>query len=97
MLRVELPGRGLREAGHFQLVDRKASVLDGVDDLSHLSVAVGLYHSEGALARRFKMLASVHITVVENFEDAREDSDLGTQEEIVQSDGRNLLLFQENA
>lgn len=97
MLCVELSSRCLSEAGHFQLIDCEASVLNGVDDLAHLSVAVGLDHGEGALARGFKMFARVHITVVDNFEDARENSDLGAQEEIVQSDGWNLLFFEKNA
>ena len=97
MFCVELLGCVAVEAGHLQFVDRESTVLNRVDNLAHLSVAVGLNHCESALTSSFKMLARVHIAVVADFEDAREDVDLGSNEEIVEDNRGNLLLFQEDA
>ena len=64
VLCVEAFGRLPGEARHLELVDRETLTLNTVNNLAHLSVAVGLDHGEGTLARCFEILASVHITVV---------------------------------
>jgi hypothetical protein len=70
MLCVELCGGCRGEAGHLQFVEHKATLLDLVDNLAHLGVAVGLDHCESPLALVFEVPASVNIAVVSYFKDA---------------------------
>ena len=50
VLRVEAFGRLSGEARHLELVDREARSLNAVNNLAHLSVAVGFDHGKGSLS-----------------------------------------------
>ena len=69
MLGVEASHRLGIEAGHLQLVDHKSILLDGIDNLAHVSILVWLDHGKGALSVAFEVLASMHITVISYFQD----------------------------
>ena len=50
VLTVEDSGRLPGEARHLELVDRETRALNAVNNLAHLSVAVGLDHGKGSLS-----------------------------------------------
>ena len=56
------------EAGHLQLVDHKSILLDGIDNLAHVSILVWLDHGKGALSVALEVLASMHIAIVSYFQ-----------------------------
>lgn len=97
VLTVELLSSVAVEARHLQFVDSESIVLDAVDDLAHLSVAVGFDHGECTLASSFKMLASVNIAVVHDFDHTRENVYLSSNEEVIEDNRWDLLFFEEDA
>ena len=70
VLSVEAFGRLPGEARHLELVDRETLTLNTVNNLAHLSVAVGLDHGKSSLSLLFELPASGNIAVVDNFQDA---------------------------
>ena len=70
VLSVEAFGRLPGEARHLELVDRETLTLNAVNNLAHLSVAVGLDHGKGSLSLLFELPTSGNIAVVDHFQDA---------------------------
>ena len=70
VLSVEDFTRSPGEARHLELVDRETLALNAVNNLAHLSVAVGLDHGKGSLSLLFELPASGNIAVVDHFQDA---------------------------
>jgi hypothetical protein len=95
MLSIELFDALLVESRHFHAVDLEALLINSVNDLSHIHVAIGLDSSEGSLSLVFKMVSSVHITVVHNLKNSRHDIHVSSLEEIVKLHCGNLLSLQE--
>ena len=69
--------------------------MNRTDDLAHLSIAIGLDHRKSALARTFEIAAGVDVTVIDNTEHTREDSDLRTNIEVFETYCRFLAAFEE--
>jgi len=62
------------KAWHFKLADNKTVLVNWVNDLSCVSIDVGLDHSKGRLLFLSELLAREYITVVNNFKLARVNS-----------------------
>jgi len=62
------------KAWHFKLADNKTVLVNWVNDLSCVSVDVGLDHSKGRLLFLSELLARENITVVNNFKLTRVNS-----------------------
>lgn len=97
VLAVELLRCVAVESRHLQLVNLQATALNSRDDLTHLGVAVGLDHGEGALARTLEIASGVDVAVVQDAEHAGQDSDLGTDIEVFEGNRGRLLALQELA
>ena len=97
MLSIELLGSSTIEARHLHFVDHEATCLNFVNDLTHLSVAVRLDHGECSLTSLLEVSSGMHITVVDDLQNAREDRYLSAQEEVIKLDRRDLLFLKEDA
>jgi 3-dehydroquinate dehydratase len=97
MLSVELFDAVLVESRHLHAVDLKALLINSVNDLTHVHVAIRLDSSEGSLSLVFEMVSSVHITVVHDLKNSRHDSHVSALEEVVKVDLGNLLSLEEGS
>ena len=71
--------------------------MDAVNDRAHLRVAVRLDHGEGSLALGLELSPGVNIAVVGYFQDAGQNCNLSSKEEVIELDGGDLLLLEEDA
>ena len=85
MLRIELASRARVEPRHFELANNKAVLVNSIDDLASGGISIRLDESEGPLLLAFKLLTCVKVSVLNEFELARVDSDNGAEEELVWS------------
>ena len=97
MLAIELLTSLLAEARHLHFIEYKALGLNCVNYLSHLSVAVGLNHGKGTLSLGLEFSPCGDIAVIRYFQNARQNCNLSTNEEIIELQRWNLLLLEEDA
>ena len=81
---------------HLKLIDFKTSLVNRIDDLPHIAVGVRLNHSECLCSMLLKCISCSYISVVGNFEHTREDSYLGSHEEVFKLDAGNLNFLEES-
>ena len=65
----------LREFAHLQFRNGETVLIDGIDNLSSLSVTVWLHHGEGPPGSRLKLVLREYISIVYQLELSGEDSD----------------------
>ena len=83
MLAIEYLRGLITESGHLQFVDSEAIDINGIDDLAHVSVSIGLDHGECALAVNLETLSGGDIRVVSDLKLATKHSYNGTNEEVI--------------
>jgi hypothetical protein len=94
---IELDDRLLVESRHLHAVDFKALLVDRVDDLAHAHISVRLDGSESSLTLVFKMVSSVHISVVHHLKNSSHNCHLGALEEIIELHHGDLLSLEERS
>ena len=97
MLAIELLTSLFVEARHLHFIEYEALGLDCVNDLSHLGVAVWLNHGKGALSLGLEFSPGGNITVIRYFQNARQNCNLSSNEEIIELQSWDLLLLEEDA
>ena len=65
----------LAKPAHLQLRNGETVLIDGIDNLSSLSVTVWLHHGEGPPGSRLKLVLREYISIVYQLELSGEDSD----------------------
>ena len=85
------------KSSHLESTDNESSFVDRIDNLSSVSVDIGLDHSKGRLFALCKVLSSEHITIVNELKLASENSNGGSNEQILSVDlGAGLSLEEQS-
>ena len=85
------------EFRHLKLVNGKSTLLDSINNLSHVGILVWLDHCECTLSITFKVFSCMNITIVNYFKHTRQNSDLTSNKEIIKLNGWDLLLLEEDS
>ena len=97
VLLVELVGQlGLVELGHLKVRDSETALIDGIDDFARLSVTVGFDEGKGSAGSLLEGLSGVDISIVNQLQLSRVDTDSGAKEELSDGDTFNLSSLHEN-